>query len=58
MGFPHGYHITFGTYGNRLHGSDKPHVDRDHNHYGEPFADPGRHALTDGDQMGAHGWRD
>ena len=26
--------------------------------FGEPFADPRRHALTDGDQMGAHGWRD
>lgn len=38
MVFPQGYHITFGTYGARLHGSSKPHVDRDHNEYGEPFA--------------------
>ena len=38
MVFPRGYHITFGMYGARLHGSVKPHVDRDHNTYGEPFA--------------------
>ena len=44
MRFPHGYHITFGTYGARLHGSPKPHVDRDHNQYGAPLAptDPAR----------------
>ena len=44
MGFPHAYHITWGTHGTRLHGSDKPHVDRDHNQYGAPFApaDPDR----------------
>jgi hypothetical protein len=44
MGFPYGYHITFATYGNRLHGSNKPHVDRDHNQYGQPLAptDPER----------------
>lgn len=44
MTYPHGYHITFGTYGTRLHGSDKPHVDRDHNEYGAPLApaDPAR----------------
>jgi REP element-mobilizing transposase RayT len=40
MPSPHGYHITFGTYGARLHGSDKPHVDRDHNEYGTPFPQP------------------
>ena len=42
--FPTGYHITWGTDGGRLHGASKPHVDRDHNEYGTPFApaDPGR----------------
>ena len=50
MGFPHGYHITFGTYGTRLHGSTKPHVDRDHNQYGQPFAptDPEREEAVRG----------
>ena len=44
MVFPQGYHVTFGTYGARLHGSSKPHVDRDHNEYGQPLAptDPAR----------------
>jgi REP element-mobilizing transposase RayT len=44
MLFPMGFHITWGTYGARLHGSAKPHVDRDHNQYGAPFAptDSGR----------------
>lgn len=44
MLYPMGFHITWGTYGGRLHGSSKPHVDRDHNVYGEPFApfDPSR----------------
>jgi REP element-mobilizing transposase RayT len=39
-----GYHITWGTYGARLHGSSKPHVDLEHNEYGTPFppADPAR----------------
>jgi len=42
--YPQGYHITFGTYGARLHGSSKPHVDRDHNRYRAPLAprDPER----------------
>jgi REP element-mobilizing transposase RayT len=31
------WHITFGTYGTRLHGDIRPTVDRDHNHYGEAF---------------------
>ena len=45
---PHGYHITFGTYGARLHGSHKPHVDRDHNQYGAPLAptDPDREQAS------------
>lgn len=44
MVFPQGYHVTFGTYGARLHGSAKPHVDMDHNEYGQPLAptDPNR----------------
>ena len=31
------WHITFGTYGSRLHGSDEPTVDRKHNTPGQPF---------------------
>jgi REP element-mobilizing transposase RayT len=44
MLYPEGYHITWGTYEARLHGSEKPHVDRDHNQYGAPLAptDPDR----------------
>lgn len=44
MGFPIAYHITWGTYGTRLPGTDRPHVDRDHNQYGAPLAptDPQR----------------
>jgi REP element-mobilizing transposase RayT len=42
--YPLAYHITFGTYGTRLHGDDRPHVDVEHNEYGTPFpeADPFR----------------
>ncbi|MBX3433798.1 MAG: hypothetical protein KF847_10795 [Pirellulales bacterium] len=38
------WHITWGTYGARLHGSAAPTVDKDHNRRGEPFLprDPGR----------------
>ncbi len=48
MLYPMGYHITWGTHGTRLHGSSKPHVDRDHNNYGEPFAlsDPMREEAS------------
>jgi REP element-mobilizing transposase RayT len=44
MLFPIAFHITWGTYGTRLHGSSKPHVDRDHNEYRSPLAptDPER----------------
>jgi REP element-mobilizing transposase RayT len=35
--FPLAYHITFGTYGTRLHGSDRPTVDRSQNKFGEPI---------------------
>jgi REP element-mobilizing transposase RayT len=31
------WHITFGTYGTRLHGDSRPTVDRDHNQFGEAF---------------------
>lgn len=36
MRYPMGLHITWGTYGTRLHGCSRPHVDREHN--GTPFA--------------------
>lgn len=44
MRYPLAYHVTWGTHGARLHGSTRPHVDRDHNQYGAPFAptDPAR----------------
>ncbi len=35
---PLAFHITIGTYGARLHGCDRPHVDLSHNTYGEPLA--------------------
>jgi REP element-mobilizing transposase RayT len=38
MVFPQAYHITFGVYLARPPGSQKPHVDHDHNEYGEPLA--------------------
>ncbi len=31
------WHITFGTYGTRLHGSTAPTVDKSHNELGQPF---------------------
>ena len=31
------WHITWGTYGTRLHGGERPTVDRAHNQRGEPF---------------------
>jgi hypothetical protein len=31
------WHITFGTYGTRLHGSVAPTVDKQHNILGDPF---------------------
>lgn len=31
------WHITFGTYGTRLHGSVAPTVDKSHNELGQPF---------------------
>lgn len=42
--FPLAYHITFGTYGTRLHGDPRGTVDRSHNRPGDPIlgADPSR----------------
>jgi REP element-mobilizing transposase RayT len=34
------WHITFTTYGARLHGDDRPTVDRDHNTFGTPYLEP------------------
>jgi hypothetical protein len=34
------WHITFGTYGTRLHGSIAPTVDKQHNQRPEPFLPP------------------
>ena len=31
------WHITFGTYGTRLHGSRRPTIDKKHNELGTPF---------------------
>ena len=31
------WHITFGTYGTRLHGDDRPTVDKQHNELNTPF---------------------
>lgn len=31
------WHLTFGTYGTRLHGSSAPTVDKSHNELGRPF---------------------
>jgi REP element-mobilizing transposase RayT len=42
--FPQAYHITWGTYGTRLHGCERPFVDEYHNEHGTPFppTDPER----------------
>ena len=37
------WHITWGTYGSRLHGSDKPTVDRKRNIRGQPFVERNDH---------------
>lgn len=34
------WHITFGTYGTRLHGGQRPTVDKQHNQLDEPFVEP------------------
>lgn len=40
---PIAYHITWGTYGTRLHGDPRGTVDRDHNQFGEPIIDYDQH---------------
>jgi REP element-mobilizing transposase RayT len=40
QGRPLAYHITFGTYGTRLHGDPRGTVDREHNQFGEPILGP------------------
>jgi REP element-mobilizing transposase RayT len=42
------WHITWGTYGTRLHGSVRPTVDKNHNQPGDPFVaqDPRREQFT------------
>src|SRR5438309_8626583 len=37
--FPLAFHITFGTYGTRLHGDERGTVIRAMNHAGEPIVD-------------------
>ena len=37
--FPLAYHITFTTHGSRLHGDERPTVDRQHNEFGARFVD-------------------
>ena len=34
------WHITFGSYGTRLHGGSRPSVDKDHNELDTPFVPP------------------
>ena len=34
------WHITFGTYGTRLHGGSRPSVDKRHNQLDTPFVPP------------------
>ena len=36
------WHITFGTYGARLHGDERPTVDRNHNHLQSVIEDAAR----------------
>lgn len=48
------WHITFGTYGTRLHGDDRPTVDRPHNRREQPFVgrDPDRAEQARGRMRG------
>lgn len=41
------WHLTFGTYGTRLHGDDRPTVDRRHNQRGESFVEPNPYRAND-----------
>jgi hypothetical protein len=46
---PLAYHITFGTYGTRLHGDDRGTIDRSMNEPGDPIigTDDGWHFLEE-----------
>ena len=35
--YPIGYHVTYGTYGTRLHGDERGTVDHSENRYGDPI---------------------
>ncbi|NLG42978.1 MAG: hypothetical protein GX547_07015 [Phycisphaerae bacterium] len=45
--FPLAYHITFGTYGMRLHGDERETVHRRRNQFGEPFVERNDRWRTD-----------
>ncbi|MCC6579708.1 MAG: hypothetical protein IT440_04650 [Phycisphaeraceae bacterium] len=49
------WHITFGTYGRRLHGANEPTVDRQHNQTGAAFlpVDPIRHEREEKSMRGS-----
>ena len=38
--WPLAFHMTFGTYGTRLHGDERSTVARPLNHFGQPFVEP------------------
>ncbi len=40
------WHITFGTHGSRLHGDNRPTVERQHNRPGEPFVEPDTNRMN------------
>jgi REP element-mobilizing transposase RayT len=40
------YFITFSCYGSHMHGADPGSVDRNHNHYGAPLAQPNPRRLA------------
>ena len=49
------WHLIFGMYGTRLHGDERPTVNRKHNERNEPFVehDPDRMAAARGQMRGA-----
>ncbi len=44
------WHITISTFGARLHGDDRPTVDRAHNRFGNPFLAPDPKRRTQGER--------
>lgn len=44
------WHITFGAYGKRMHGDEKPTVDRTNNRFGTPYLAPD-HEREHGERM-------